>query len=96
MNNSKPPAAEREKKFLTWWKEKRKHKTRFIIIGGLLWGLFTAVGVYLLINRFDFSRFDAIDFGIQTAVFIVGGLLLSYTFYQLQEKRFKQLTSQTD
>ncbi len=96
MTNAKPTAAERETKFLSWWKEKRKRKTRFIVSSGLFWGLLTAVGSQLLINRFDFSRLDATEFGIGVIVFTTAGLLLAYGFCQLQEKRFKQLSSLAD
>ncbi len=90
---SKPSVSEQEQKFIAWWKSRRKAKTRHIVRHGLLWGLFTALGSYLLIIRFDFDQFATTDVATRCAVFAVGGVLLAYWFYRINEKRFKQLRS---
>ena len=92
MMPSKPSASEQEQKFSAWWKPRRKAKVRYIIGHGLFWGLFTALGSYLLIIRFNFDQFVATDLVIQCAVFAVGGILNAYWFYRVNEKRFKQLS----
>lgn len=93
MTHYRPSVTERNQKFIKWWKKKRKHKWRFIISGGLLWGLPVSIGSYLLFIRFNFDQFDVIDVAIRSAVFIIVGILYTYWFYHANEKRFKQLSS---
>ena len=93
MIPSRPSADVLNQKFVAWWKPRRKAKARYIIGHGLLWGLFTSLGSYLLIIRFDLEKFDIVEVAIRGAVFVVGGILTSYWFYRAQEKRFKQIQS---
>jgi hypothetical protein len=96
MTHYRPSVNEQNKKFTAWWKKKQKHKWRFIIGCGLLWGLPTALGSYLLFIRFDFEKFDVTEVAIKSAVSVAVGLLGAYWFHRANEKRFKQINDPGD
>ncbi|MGB3851533.1 MAG: hypothetical protein WA958_16315 [Tunicatimonas sp.] len=96
IHYKRPSVDEQNKKFIAWWKKKQKHKWRFIIGGGLLWGLSTALGSHLLSIRFDFEQFDARYVAINCVVSTIIGILFAYWFYRVNDKRFRQLSDSAD
>jgi hypothetical protein len=82
------PISDKERKFLKKWKEKRRHKWRYILRNGILWGFFVSFFSYLLIIRLDFSLFEWSKLITRTLVFCLVGIFSSYFAFKGRDKRY--------
>lgn len=84
---------EKDKKFfLTNWKQKRKHKWRYIIkVGVLGWGLPVGLIAYFLMILVGTKEFELPGLIIQVLVFGGGGVVYGYFQFRASDKRYFEL-----